>query len=241
MTASPVGPASGSGAFDNAPLAAAAIWDDFDGPPASKPNSELWKLDTINQGGVQTYIPDNVFLTGSGRLVLRCLKTANGYTSGRITSRTKFNMQYGRVSASIKVPAGHALFPAFWLLGFQTPNNYPEIDIFEFVNNATTWYSTVHLSNKTGALLTQGPTADLSVAFHEYWLEWRRDSITTGVDSTTWSTWTPASYPGQAWTLNAPMYLIMNLAVGGAWAGPPDSTTPAQSDVLVDWFRYTPW
>jgi beta-glucanase (GH16 family) len=34
-----------------------------------------------------------------------------------------------------------------------------------------------------------------------------------------------------------PFYLIMNLAIGGDWAGQPDATTPSPADVLVDYVR----
>lgn len=242
MTASPApaGPASGSGSFDNAPLAATAIWDDFDGPWGTKPNSALWTLDTINQGGIQAYSTDNVYLDGAGHLVLKATKPGSNYLSGRVTSRTKFNMQLGRVSASIKIPAGTGLFPAFWLLAANTPI-VGEIDIIEMVDVATNYYVNLHPTPKT-TMETHGQIADLSTAFHEYWLDWRKDSITIGVDQTTWGSWTPADLPaGTAWSFNTPMYVIVNLAVGGSWAKPPDATTPFPSQILIDWFRYTPW
>jgi beta-glucanase (GH16 family) len=34
-----------------------------------------------------------------------------------------------------------------------------------------------------------------------------------------------------------PFYLMMSLAVGGDWAGDPDSKTPPPADVLVDYVR----
>ena len=59
-----------------------------------------------------------------------------GYDSGRITSRTKFNMQYGRLSVSMKVPgAGQGYWPAFWMLGVPWPTG--EIDMLEQVNDPT--------------------------------------------------------------------------------------------------------
>jgi beta-glucanase (GH16 family) len=33
------------------------------------------------------------------------------------------------------------------------------------------------------------------------------------------------------------MYLIMNVAMGGDWAGSPDGSTPEVNDMLVDWVR----
>ncbi|MDD5377469.1 MAG: glycoside hydrolase family 16 protein, partial [Candidatus Gracilibacteria bacterium] len=34
-----------------------------------------------------------------------------------------------------------------------------------------------------------------------------------------------------------PFYIILNLAVGGNWPGPPDQTTIFPQRMLVDWVR----
>ena len=36
-----------------------------------------------------------------------------------------------------------------------------------------------------------------------------------------------------------PMYALLNIAVGDAWAGPPDATATWPATMLVDWFRWT--
>ena len=43
--------------------------------------------------------------------------------------------------------------------------------------------------------------------------------------------------PGQAWPFDHPFYLLLNLAVGGYWPGPPDATTHFPAKMLVDWVR----
>jgi beta-glucanase (GH16 family) len=228
--------------FDAAPLISTTVFDDFNGPAGSAPNSAFWLLDTINQGGIQVYDPKNAFLDGQGHLVLRATKDGENYYSGRVTSRTKFNTQYGRVSASIKMPSGQGFHTGFWLLGLKS-NGYPETDIIETINTPTAWYSTLHTTHTTNSTpaYARGPADDLSTAFHEYWLEWHQDSIVIGMDQTAWASWTPAMLPaGETWTFNAPMYVIMNLQVGGSWSGPPDASTPFPGDMSIDWFRYTP-
>jgi len=42
---------------------------------------------------------------------------------------------------------------------------------------------------------------------------------------------------GGEWVFDKPFYLVMNLAVGGDWAGDPDNTTPNSADILVDYVR----
>lgn len=242
----PTGPPSGTNSFDSAPIASQLIFDDFVGAAGTPPDSSLWLLDNTNNGGIQVYDPHSVFLDGAGHLVLQATHSGSVFTSGRVTSRTKFNMQYGRVSASIKMVSGQGFHTGFWLLGYQTPNNYPEIDIIETINIPTTYNTTLH-PNGPGGYNTEGTVSgaitDLSAGFHEYWLEWAPNTITTGIDSTTWHTWTSTTLVGgHTWTFNAPMYVTMNLEIGGvgSWEGATDGTTPFPSQMLIDWFRYDP-
>jgi len=37
-------------------------------------------------------------------------------------------------------------------------------------------------------------------------------------------------------TVNSPLYIVLNLAVGG-WAGPPDAPTQFPAVMKVDWVR----
>lgn len=49
--------------------------------------------------------------------------------------------------------------------------------------------------------------------------------------------YTTATGAGPNAPFDAPFYLIINLAVGGLFPTPPDSTTPASSTMLVDYIR----
>jgi len=39
------------------------------------------------------------------------------------------------------------------------------------------------------------------------------------------------------WVFDHPFYIILNVAVGGKWPGPPDSTTVFPQAMLVDYVR----
>ncbi len=39
------------------------------------------------------------------------------YTSARLNTKGKFEVQYGKIAARIKVPYGKGIWPAFWMLG----------------------------------------------------------------------------------------------------------------------------
>jgi len=241
------------------------VVDDFDGPSGSLPNPALWDYDIgpWQDDGLQRYTnsPDNVRLDGQGNLVIQARPTPDGgYTSARPVTRGKLDMQYGRITARIKFPSGQGIWPAFWMLGSDFLDvGWPfagEIDMMELVNNGSTFHVALHGPQDgpqgrtdyyggvkaTGRYVgTKGPIPDLTQDFHEYWLDWRPDSIVIGVDDRTLGSFSPASLPpGGVWEFNKPMYVLMNIAVGGPWPGPPDATTPWPATMLVDWFKYEP-
>jgi hypothetical protein len=49
---------------------------------------------------------------------------------------------------------------------------------------------------------------------------------------------TSADVPeGARWVFNAPFYFLLNLAIGGHWPGPPDSSTPDTAEMVADYVR----
>ena len=237
-----------------------SVFDDFVGPAGSLPDSALWDYDIgpYQDAGLQTYTnsPENVRLDGHGHLVIQARPTPTGYSSARPVTRGKLSMLYGTVSARIKFPSGQGIWPAFWMLGTDMDQvGWPrcgEIDLMEIVNTGTQYHVTLHGPQgdsdyfggveKSGQVVgTSGPIADLTDDFHTYWVNWQPQHITIGVDDTTLGTFTPASLPpGAQWVFEHPMYALLNIAIGGGWAGPPDASTSWPATMLVDWFRYTP-
>jgi beta-glucanase (GH16 family) len=239
-----------------------SVFDDFSGPAGARPDPKLWAYDVgpssvhgWEAGSVETYTdsPDNVRLDGQGHLVIEARRAGNTYTSGRLVTRGKLNMLYGRMSARIKMPTGQGLWSAFWLVGAD--ERWPdsgEIDVIELPSETTTYYTTVHgpISGTGGhgiqdarSSYTQfsGPIDDLSRDFHEYWVERRPEKITVGIDDQVLGVFTPSSLsPGSPWAYDHPMYALLNVAVGGDWPGPPDESTPFPAAMLVDWFRFDP-
>jgi beta-glucanase (GH16 family) len=240
-----------------------AVSDEFDGAAGNPPDPNLWGYDTGGgwpTGEAQTYTssPANVYQDGNGHLVIRAIKSDNGYTSGRIKTQNNLTMGYGRVEASIQMPPGPGILPAFWLLGSNYPSvGHPqcgEIDIIEYVRSA--FHHTLHGPQKgeadyrppgmgeySAVSRSEVPSFDPSAGFHTYWVERSPDVITIGVDSTTTAVFTPHSLPeGATWVFNdQPMFAVLNFAVGdGGWAGTPPEGTAFPQEMVIDWFRYTP-
>jgi beta-glucanase (GH16 family) len=229
------------------------VFEDFNGPAGSAPNPAYWDYitGTGQDIGVENYVTAGAFLDGESHLVIQAVDTGNGYTSGRIQTTNKLSFGYGTITARIKMPSGQGLWPAFWLVGADAP--WPqcgEIDIIELVSNATTYHTTLHgpisggnPNTSEGTQQSQfiGPISDLSTDYHNYWVTRIPNSITVGIDTKTLGTFTPQSLPpGAQWVYNRPMYAILDLAVGGSWAGPPDNSTLFPATMLVDWFRWDP-
>ena len=230
-----------------------AVLLDFSGPAGSAPNPAYWGYLTGKGWGIENYVTGDAYLDGQKHLVIKAVDTGNGYTSGGIETKSKLSLGYGTITARIKMPSGQGLWPAFWLLGADDDTNpWPqcgEIDIIELPNNTSTYYTTIHgpISGKpdtnegTQQAQFTGPITDLSTDYHNYWVTKMPDRITVGIDTKTLGTITPQSLPpGAQWVYNRPMYVVLDLAIGGSWAGPPNSSTRFPATMLVDWFKWDP-
>lgn len=244
----------------------ALVWsDEFNSPDGSSPDSSKWTYD-LGVGGngwgnneLESYTKrtQNVQIK-SGNLVITALKedyadpkdgVLRHYTSARMKTQGLFSQAYGRFEARIKIPAGQGMWPAFWMLGNDVSSvGWPksgEIDIMENVGKES---ATVHGSLHGPS--TAGPTSDLTATFslpagqnfaddfHLYAVEWKPSTIRFYVDTNLYATFTQVQWPaGGAWVFDHPFFLILNVAVGGDWPGPPENTTVFPQQMLVDYVR----
>lgn len=143
-----------------------------------------------------------------------------GYTSGALTTRDTFSQTYGYFEMRANLPADTpGAWPAFWLV--PADGSWPpELDVMEARGaDASQVFVTAH-SNVGGqhtsvgsAVLNPGGTAD---GYHTYGVLWTPTELTWYVDGTAaYSAPTPAD-------MNKPMYMIVNLAVGGFGGDPTD-------------------
>ncbi|MFB7543173.1 discoidin domain-containing protein [Streptomyces zaomyceticus] len=208
----------------------------------------------------------NAALDGAGHLVMEARKEATPgqgcppdpltgsttcqYTSARMNTGATFQFTYGRVEARVKVPKGNGLWPAFWMMGgdFLTGRPWPyngEIDIMEILGkDVKTAYSTVHAPAYNGAGGIGAPyrlpqDADFSDDYHTFTADWTSKGIVYSLDGRTVLTLDKEQVERTRgpWIFDHPHYMILNLAVGGDWPGPTDSTTPFPAKMLVDYVR----
>ena len=232
------------------------IWsDEFDGPAGAAPDSTKWAYD-LGAGGwgnqeLQEYTSsrDNSYLDGAGNLVIEARQSpAGGYTSARLKTAGKFAVEFGKVEARIKLPTGQGIWPAFWMLGNDIEKaGWPqsgEIDIMENIGREPSIvHATVHGPGYSGTnAISQSFTLSSAQSFaddyHVFAVEWSPSALQFSVDRTVFFTLTPASLPvGAPWVFRRPFFVLLDLAVGGAWPGNPDATTSLPKKMLVDYVR----
>ena len=175
--------------------------------------------------------------------------SATVYTSARLKSQGLFSFQYGRIEARMQLPESQGMWPAFWMLGNNiTINPWPacgESDIMEHIdgsnpeNKGFDWtQSSVHGTSLNGGV-PYTTTGFSAAAWHTYGMIWTKGQVQFYVDDPTniYETFTPTNISG-TWPFDqGPMFIILNLAVGGTWPGSPDSTTVFPSTMLVDYVR----
>jgi beta-glucanase (GH16 family) len=206
--------------------------------------------------------PENASLDGDGSLVITAIELEDPkstdltcwywpcrFTSARMLTQETFEFTYGRIEARIKVPYGQGIWPAFWMLGNDiTTSGWPksgEIDIMENIGREPSiLHGTLHGPGYSGG---NGITSSITLPegqvfsddFHIFALEWEADEIRWYLDGEQYaSVAKDERFTDQKpWVYDHPFFIILNLAVGGAWPGYPDETTTFPQTMTVDYVR----
>jgi beta-glucanase (GH16 family) len=280
--------AAQAGASVSSPVIGQLLWsEEFNGPSldasrwtASDGNGCQINLCGYGNQELEYYSPNNVsiadvpFEPGTRALAIRAQNQtvgSNVFTSGKIDSRGKVQVQYGMIEIRMSTPnVATGLWPAAWMLG-TSPQTWPrngEIDIMEmghkasvraaagspsannFVgSNVITWQQAACVpGNESCAASTAWqtknwyvPTTSLANRFVTYRLYWTESEMRfTTVDNGVEHNMYDAPLPVNSTALQAPFYLLLNLAVGGNFtdaATPAQVTAPLPGTLYVDYIR----
>jgi beta-glucanase (GH16 family) len=223
-------------------------------------NSAMWNFD-IGNGAAQgipgwgnnelqyyTNRPENVVIE-DGMLKITARQESfegSGYTSAKIQTKDKFEKKYGRFEARIQLPWSQGLWPAFWMLGANSDEvTWPacgEIDIMENRGQEPTLINgTLHGPGySAGESITKSFELEgdrFDTGFHIFGIEWGQGYINFYVDDVLYNQLTPADVTGEWVFDDQPFYLIMNVAVGGNYSGPPNENSVFPQTMLVDYVR----
>jgi len=207
------------------------------------------KLDKLNDEWQRYRDHDNhVFEDGALALVARA---PTEVASGKIESgmlRSKWSGQYGYFECRMKVPGGRGMWPAFWL-NPQDQKWPPEIDILEIVNNgrdsSRNSFHFLHSGVKeslpvASSLLnnnkTYKPGFDYQDDFHTFAVEWTAERVRHFVDDVLVVD-RAFRWVHKDGSDGGPAHVIVNLAVGGKWTGPPAGPEAFPAKLLVKYIR----
>jgi beta-glucanase (GH16 family) len=200
---------------------------------------------------LEWYRPEQVSVSGGVlRLTADRISTRDSdgkdyeYRSGMVTTgpesasdgEGKVSWTYGTVEARLRVPAGRGLWPALWMLPVSRESR-PEIDIMEVIGQDP-GETIMHLhpsdrSEDSPSKRYRLPGESLAEGWHTIRLDWLPGQLTFLVDGEKVWRVTGDQVPDE------PMYLVINLAVGGVYPGPPDETTRFPATFEIDRIRIT--
>jgi len=152
------------------------------------------------------------------------------YLTGGISTYGHYTPTYGYFEASMQLPTGQGMWPAFWLYdaGYSTE----EFDVIEELDGQSITYQTAHQTSSTPQQqdVYSDPFNPTS-GFHRYGLLWTPSGTTWYVDGV----------PGLQTSISdsKPMEIIINNAVGtsSSWPGAPNSSTSWPQTLYVRYLR----
>lgn len=180
------------------------------------------------------------------------------YSSGKITTKDKFSVKYGRVDFRAKMPIGTGVWPAMWMLSNDARyGSWPlsgEIDVFEgrgrtpdmvfgTLHYGSQWPNNINTSDVLN-MKEDGNKKSGIDDWHVYSVVWEADNIKIYCDGKCYfkctnGDWYSGSDRGNTYApFDQRFYLILNLAAGGTFDSGyvPDSSFTS-AIMQVDYVR----
>lgn len=222
------------------------------------PDSNLWVYDTEgNEAGwgnkeAQHYTDSRLenAKVEEGKLKITAINEEWGdkqFTSARLM--TKADWKYGRVEVRAKLPSARGTWSAIWMMpgGWSFHDgNWPdvgEIDIMEHVgHDLGVIHASAHSKDyqwqrgtqKTGVI----NVPNVSSEFNSYVLEWDDKTMKTYVNDSLYFAYENEGLGESKWPYDKPFYLILNVAVGGAWGNVEGIDTTAYPQTMeIDYVK----
>ncbi len=200
--------------------------------------------------------PENVYIENDNLVIKTKVEEYKGYhaTSGWMETNCNLYINYGRIEMSAKLPEGHKIWPAFWLMGDNDTWPYcGEIDIMEMVGSGeqNEWrgdkesIATVHWADDTGAHVDAGgwwmPLINdnkLSEDYHIYALEWEADQLRWYFDDVLYFTFNITTDAQKHALSNNPMFILLDTSISGPGNNELPENMPPEAYYYIDYIRY---
>lgn len=199
-----------------------------------------------NEYQYYTNRPENAYQEDGALHIVAKKESYNGanYTSARMITMGKVDVQYGYIEARIALPSMQGIWPAYWMLGSNFSEvGWPkcgEIDILEAINNEqNVVYSTLHWQYTPNSSQADhgngGSTINDRTKYHLYGMNWTSEKIEMYVDNV--KTFEMGINGGNGLeAFQKAHFFILNVAVGGNWPGFTIADDFPQT-MLVDYIR----
>ncbi len=201
----------------------------------------------------QAYRAEQVTVSGGNMVITSTNQPTGGkqYRSGRVHSN--YVQRHGRWEVRAKLPTSKGMWPAIWLLPDTDEYNWPsqgEIDILENRGNqplltssayhfgtSSPFFHNYRFAEQTTSRF--GEPVDYHAGFHTYAVEWDAQKVRFFVDDVNHWTLHNVDTSGYLGNQTAPMWTMLNTAVGGDFLGSqqPDGTTEWPQQFLIDYVR----
>ncbi len=210
------------------------VWsDEFDRPGRPDPSKWTFELGPGLRNNELSHYTDRLenARVQDGNLILEARHEpyqASAYTSASLITRETHPFVYGRVEVRARLPRGRGLWPGIWMLGWHNEKAWwpevGEIDLMEHVGHEPdALFFTIHTLErnhlKKNPVQTILPVRDVYDGYHRYRLDWTPTEVVLFYDDREVLRQEKTSDKMAAWPFSNPMYLILNVAVGGDWGG----------------------
>ena len=191
---------------------------------------------------------NDAYLSSQGLVIPVNSTGPNSYTSAQLDSGGRESWQYGTIEASITLPTGAGLCPAFWL---YADNGSGEIDILEAPSFVSPSYGpvngpyaadsifTLHANNAQEFERATTPPGWNPAGPNVYGIYWTPTSITWTVNYVPYASATQSTISNpSAWSAftSGKFHIIFDDGVGG-WPGDPASGTVYSQPMVVQWVK----
>ena len=212
-------------------------------------DTSLWNIEVKEAGWVnnelQSYTSNkqNLYIKDE-KLHIKAIKMDNNnYTSSRITTFQKKKWKYGYFEIKAMLDKKQGTWPAIWLLSETIiEEGWPqcgEIDIMEHINVEDQIYGSLHskeYNHMKGNNLGHSHSVNNVEDFNIYGLEWQHDRINWYVNDSLFYSINRNEYFAKEWPYDKDYFMIINLAIGGDWPGPPLNDF-LSSLFVIDWIK----
>jgi beta-glucanase (GH16 family) len=188
--------------------------------------------------------PENARIE-DGKLVIEARKDnfeGHPISSASLNTFGKQAWTYGKFEVRAKLPKGRGTWPAIWFLGTNISEvGWPkcgEIDLMEHVGfDPNKVHFNIHCdayNHMRGTGKGQAVDFPTPEAWHVYTLEWYPERLDFFLDGKKVFTFAKEKDDVAVWPYDKPHYLLINLAIGGAWGGQKgvdDAIFPARYEI----------